>query len=75
MEALAALKMQITLQNTSDTAIQPILTLKPNIAKEKTIKILNQILPEIKKELKAIKSVNGQINYTEDELYSSSKNY
>ena len=76
MEALAALKnVDYVTANTSDTAIQPILTLKPNIyCKGKDYKNSQlDITGNIKKELKAIKSVNGQINYTEDELYSSSR--
>lgn len=76
MQSLAALKnIDYVTANISDTAIYPIINLKPNIyCKGQDYKDSKlDVTGNIKKELKAIKKVGGGIYYTKDELFSSSK--
>ncbi len=76
MQSLASLKsVDYVVPNISDTAVYPILNLKPNIyckGKDYSNSKLD-ISGNINKEISAIKKVKGKINFTEDELFSSSK--
>tara|TARA_B100000700_G_scaffold329607_1_gene451953 strand:+ start:1392 stop:2921 length:1530 start_codon:yes stop_codon:yes gene_type:complete len=75
MQSLSALKnIDYITANTTETAVNPILDLKPDIyCKGKDYKDeKSDHTRNIIKEVRAIKSVNGKINYTEDRLFSSS---
>jgi len=76
MQSLASLQViDYVVPNTSDTAVYPILNLKPHIyCKGKdysNIKLDHS--GNIIKEINAIKKVKGSINFTNDILFSSSK--
>ncbi len=75
MQSLSALKsIDYVTANTTETAVNPILEIKPNIyCKGKDYRDeKSDHTQNIKREVKAIKSINGKINYTEDKLFSSS---
>lgn len=76
MQSIAALKcVDYVVANTTNTAVYPILNIKPSIyCKGKDYKNNNKdYTGNIRKELNAIKKVKGKIFYTKDELFSSSK--
>ncbi len=76
MQSIAALKdVDFVTANISNTAIYPILNLKPDFYCKGKDYLDNKadVSGNIQKELRAIKSIGGKIHYTQDELYSSSK--
>ena len=76
LESIAALdSVDFVVLNSTATAINPIIKLKPNIyCKGKDYKIYDDdISGEIKNEIKAIKKIKGKIVFTDTEKFSSSE--
>ena len=75
MKMLSAIEhIDYIVENNTETAVNPINIIKPNIyCKGKDYKKNKEdYTKEIYNEIKAIKKINGKIIYTKDELYSSS---
>ena len=76
LESIAALdSVDFVVLNSTATAINPIIKLKPNIyCKGKDYKIYDDdISGEIKNEIKAIKKIKGKIVFTDTDKFSSSE--
>ena len=76
IEAISALELvDYVVLNNKKTAVNVIKKIRPNFycKGSEYKKIKNDLTKEIKNELKAIKSINGQIIFTGGEVFSSSK--